>query len=159
MSDTSCITKRPKTCRLISKCRTFFFQAEDGIRDFHVTGVQTCALPIYGGEPGADAADRPAVHGDPVVWRAADGAASAPGRALGWPQAGAPPDGGDGPSADLTAPADNGAALRASGASLTAARPGDRSGEPGMVRRHYTRIKSRGRLLSRCVGAFSTLWR
>src|SRR5690606_6153033 len=23
------------------------FQAEDGIRDFHVTGVQTCALPIY----------------------------------------------------------------------------------------------------------------
>src|SRR5690606_41086894 len=29
----------PATCR-------FFFQAEDGIRDFHVTGVQTCALPI-----------------------------------------------------------------------------------------------------------------
>src|SRR5690606_40404676 len=25
----------------------FFFQAEDGIRYFHVTGVQTCALPIY----------------------------------------------------------------------------------------------------------------
>src|SRR5690625_6145647 len=24
----------------------FFFQAEDGIRDGHVTGVQTCALPI-----------------------------------------------------------------------------------------------------------------
>src|SRR5207253_6669907 len=24
-----------------------FFQAEDGIRDGHVTGVQTCALPIY----------------------------------------------------------------------------------------------------------------
>src|SRR5690606_40030066 len=24
----------------------FFFQAEDGIRDFHVTGVKTCALPI-----------------------------------------------------------------------------------------------------------------
>src|SRR5690606_41074620 len=23
------------------------FRAEDGIRDFHVTGVQTCALPIY----------------------------------------------------------------------------------------------------------------
>src|SRR5437868_11050096 len=30
----------------------FFFQAEDGIRDRNVTGVQTCALPIYvGGEP------------------------------------------------------------------------------------------------------------
>src|SRR5690606_40118275 len=26
--------------------KLFFFQAEDGIRDFHVTGVQTCALPI-----------------------------------------------------------------------------------------------------------------
>src|SRR5215510_12252810 len=26
-----------------------FFQAEDGIRDGHVTGVQTCALPIFGG--------------------------------------------------------------------------------------------------------------
>src|SRR6266511_1561908 len=25
----------------------FFFQAEDGIRDCHVTGVQTCALPIW----------------------------------------------------------------------------------------------------------------
>src|SRR5699024_11621226 len=27
----------------------FFFQAEDGIRDRNVTGVQTCALPIYPG--------------------------------------------------------------------------------------------------------------
>src|SRR5258706_1141393 len=26
---------------------SFFFQAEDGIRDWSVTGVQTCALPIY----------------------------------------------------------------------------------------------------------------
>ena len=25
----------------------FFFQAEDGIRDYDVTGVQTCALPIF----------------------------------------------------------------------------------------------------------------
>ena len=29
-------------------CFVFFFQAEDGIRDIGVTGVQTCALPIYG---------------------------------------------------------------------------------------------------------------
>src|SRR2546430_13580768 len=29
----------------------FFFQAEDGIRDLTVTGVQTCALPIYRAEP------------------------------------------------------------------------------------------------------------
>src|SRR5882762_547106 len=30
----------------------FFFQAEDGIRDSSVTGVQTCALPIYRGLEG-----------------------------------------------------------------------------------------------------------
>src|SRR5256885_8597209 len=29
-----------------SVCDVFFFQAEDGIRDYKVTGVQTCALPI-----------------------------------------------------------------------------------------------------------------
>src|SRR2546430_6812039 len=29
-------------------CSSFFFQAEDGIRDLTVTGVQTCALPIFG---------------------------------------------------------------------------------------------------------------
>src|SRR5690606_40422745 len=29
------------------KLHRFFFQAEDGIRVFHVTGVQTCALPIW----------------------------------------------------------------------------------------------------------------
>src|SRR3712207_8503080 len=29
----------------------FFFQAEDGIRDIGVTGVQTCALPIWAGGP------------------------------------------------------------------------------------------------------------
>src|SRR6266487_537521 len=34
------------SCRR-SPCR-FFFQAEDGIRDGRMTGVQTCALPIYG---------------------------------------------------------------------------------------------------------------
>src|SRR5438046_6318354 len=28
----------------------FFFQAEDGIRDWSVTGVQTCALPIFDAE-------------------------------------------------------------------------------------------------------------
>src|SRR5690606_41052719 len=32
--------------RLLHAIVFFFFQAEDGIRDFHVTGVQTCALPI-----------------------------------------------------------------------------------------------------------------
>src|SRR5438034_11441074 len=31
---------------MISSCLLFFFQAEDGIRDHCVNGVQTCALPI-----------------------------------------------------------------------------------------------------------------
>src|ERR1039457_6503051 len=37
----------------IYKCliNFFFFQAEDGIRDYKVTGVQTCALPIYLSRP------------------------------------------------------------------------------------------------------------
>src|SRR5256885_12444930 len=36
---------------LLDRCVVFFFffQAEDGIRDYKVTGVQTCALPISGG--------------------------------------------------------------------------------------------------------------
>src|SRR2546426_8407801 len=45
----------------------FFFQAEDGIRDYKVTGVQTCALPISRrrlarrpGAPGARHAREPA---------------------------------------------------------------------------------------------------
>src|SRR5256885_14734254 len=35
-------------------CGFFFFQAEDGIRDYKVTGVQTCALPISGTYRGPD---------------------------------------------------------------------------------------------------------
>src|SRR6266511_5214711 len=38
----------------------FFFQAEDGIRDFHVTGVQTCALPICRQPTSAPLCIRPA---------------------------------------------------------------------------------------------------
>src|SRR5437870_11241693 len=41
----------------------FFFQAEDGIRDGHVTGVQTCALPIYGILPVARAVAGRCVYG------------------------------------------------------------------------------------------------
>ena len=33
-------------CFVVVFCVCFFFQAEDGIRDVAVTGVQTCALPI-----------------------------------------------------------------------------------------------------------------
>src|SRR5690625_6098973 len=41
----------PNEC--LSACVIFFFQAEDGIRDGHVTGVQTCALPISADEAAA----------------------------------------------------------------------------------------------------------
>src|SRR5260370_28582807 len=37
----------PITLFHLSVVCCFFFQAEDGIRDSSVTGVQTCALPIY----------------------------------------------------------------------------------------------------------------
>src|SRR5256885_2544290 len=38
---------RTRTTTTLSGCFCFFFfQAEDGIRDYKVTGVQTCALPI-----------------------------------------------------------------------------------------------------------------
>src|SRR5690606_40229158 len=51
----------------------FFFQAEDGIRDFHGTGVQTCALPISRRGP----ADRlsPSYTATAKAWRS-DGAAT-----------------------------------------------------------------------------------
>src|SRR2546425_8140674 len=61
----------------------FFFQAEDGIRDKLVTGVQTCALPIchrlHGGYPAEPGAPRPAsgaVPSRPVAPRP-DGRAAA----------------------------------------------------------------------------------
>src|SRR5687768_18155345 len=40
---------RITTMELSWSCVFFFFQAEDGIRDVAVTGVQTCALPILEG--------------------------------------------------------------------------------------------------------------
>src|SRR5260370_23551686 len=45
--------------------RVFFFQAEDGIRDDLVTGVQTCALPIYGEEIGPAYVGWPMIDGRP----------------------------------------------------------------------------------------------
>src|SRR5229473_4788061 len=46
------------------RSRFFFFQAEDGIRDKLVTGVQTCALPISG--PGPDSGgSKPGRYGWP----------------------------------------------------------------------------------------------
>src|SRR5690348_17983470 len=70
----------------------FFFQAEDGIRDGRVTGVQTCALPIYRGE-GQERrvevtfdlllADEQGRRGDGEVRRALDGAGEVAGGELG----------------------------------------------------------------------------
>src|SRR2546429_5413591 len=51
----SCIT-RVIGILVIGVC--FFFQAEDGIRDVAVTGVQTCALPIFGHDAGIGGAVR-----------------------------------------------------------------------------------------------------
>src|SRR5690349_22164490 len=49
------VTKISSSVLLLSLCIFaffFFFQAEDGIRDLYVTGVQTCALPISCATPG-----------------------------------------------------------------------------------------------------------
>src|SRR5690606_41052672 len=46
----------------------FFFQAEDGIRDFHVTGVQTCALPIYKCRQKQPAIDGESAHRSVPAW-------------------------------------------------------------------------------------------
>src|SRR5690625_7754290 len=46
---------------MLVRISIFFFQAEDGIRDGHVTGVQTCALPISRWRP-------PKRRQLPVVW-------------------------------------------------------------------------------------------
>src|SRR2546430_8009243 len=56
------------THRVQSACFVFFFfQAEDGIRDLTVTGVQTCALPISGDRYIArDAADLVEVDYEPL---------------------------------------------------------------------------------------------
>src|SRR5207244_9116013 len=54
---------------LCGLCWFFFFQAEDGIRDDLVTGVQTCALPIWVLPGGARAVGGEVVgraHGDGV---------------------------------------------------------------------------------------------
>src|SRR5690606_40444120 len=58
-----------------------FFQAEDGIRDFHVTGVQTCALPILTGAAGTgDAVGAGEASCSAAASGAGGSAASLPGR-------------------------------------------------------------------------------
>src|SRR2546426_11664004 len=69
----------------------FFFQAEDGIRDYKVTGVQTCALPILPGTlgtggsvpaPGANDRGPGVLRAGPPPHTAGPGAAVSP--ATGW---------------------------------------------------------------------------
>src|SRR5690348_17863959 len=48
----------------------FFFQAEDGIRDGRVTGVQTCALPI---SPGTRQTSRAKQGSDSGIWSGQEG--------------------------------------------------------------------------------------
>src|SRR5205807_3945454 len=64
----------------------FFFQAEDGIRDYKVTGVQTCALPILISSARARIAScRPGIGGRP---RGRNGARACGRRDdRGWPSA------------------------------------------------------------------------
>src|SRR2546430_12627841 len=58
-------------------CYCFFFQAEDGIRDLTVTGVQTCALPILDLAPddGRQTNDSPKYEAErrPRIGRRAEG--------------------------------------------------------------------------------------
>src|SRR5256885_17261741 len=51
----------------------FFFQAEDGIRDYRVTGVQTCALPICRAGPGPRGRRAGAANAGPTRAGAAEG--------------------------------------------------------------------------------------
>src|SRR5256885_13707038 len=57
----------------------FFFQAEDGIRDYKVTGVQTCALPICQVEQGTlcpatmTTAAIPLLQKEPALWQQLQG--------------------------------------------------------------------------------------
>src|SRR3989442_7751487 len=57
MRETGCTSWQRQTISVCACSCVFFFQAEDGIRDADVTGVQTCALPIsparVGGRTGA----------------------------------------------------------------------------------------------------------
>src|SRR5699024_11555995 len=55
------LTDRPHT-KITSFSFFFFFQEEDGIRDRNVTGVQTCALPIYRGAENRGCQHPPHAH-------------------------------------------------------------------------------------------------
>src|SRR6266566_8962306 len=74
------MTKRTKSTVFF-----FFFQAEDGIRDYKVTGVQTCALPIWPSGERHSSEHLPAGRGELLLRRqpAAGGEQQAVGAARG----------------------------------------------------------------------------
>src|SRR5207249_7238959 len=61
-------------CYVESSFCIFFFQAEDGIRDRNVTGVQTCALPIFREELGKDLGELLVRRGEGLLEALARGA-------------------------------------------------------------------------------------
>src|SRR6266487_6176177 len=68
MSHHCCICDRTRRIQVF-----FFFQAEDGIRDGRVTGVQTCALPILAeAPPTIDAALEAAYHSAAIYFTFTD---------------------------------------------------------------------------------------
>src|SRR3989449_7404550 len=97
----------------------FFFQAEDGIRDVAVTGVQTCALPIYR-RRSARCADL-ARADEEGAFRVPPGGRGARGAGRGGHGRAVPPQ------------HHRGRAALGGGAGDAAAPPGDRTAEPGGV--------------------------
>src|SRR2546430_3023700 len=78
----SCWAEPREVGRLPPLPYVFFFQAEDGIRDLTVTGVQTCALPIFFAVTpfnftaiGGNLPTSAALMGNTVVWKPASTAA------------------------------------------------------------------------------------
>src|SRR2546429_5291406 len=63
---TTIVLMRRSRCAIL-RTLFFFFQAEDGIRDVAVTGVQTCALPIFVDADVPSDRDVAADHPDPTV--------------------------------------------------------------------------------------------
>src|SRR5690348_8191183 len=57
-------SKKQSLLQETERVKIFFFQAEDGIRDGRVTGVQTCALPILAGT-GVESLDPGTADGSP----------------------------------------------------------------------------------------------
>src|SRR5215467_1873691 len=78
---------------MLSLCFFFFFQAEGGIRDYKVTGVQTCALPICPIFMPGDGTISIATRGDLVFGGAGDPGMGQPSNADGMAYNGFGPDG------------------------------------------------------------------